>query len=184
MVNATTNHKMMSFLDAFLGYKQIKMDLADEDKTFFFITERGTYCYKDKNYFHLLFRFMNTRATYQRLMNKMFSHYMWKSMEVFIGDILVKFEKSDQNSKTWKKHLRCYTTQKWFNQAKCLFGVIPESSLNIFSLKRVSRLIRTKWKRNSKYVPPRNKRKHINWLVILLHFAGYITNLRKGQKLI
>lgn len=45
LVGATANHEMVSFLDAFSTYNQIRMDLVDEEKSSF-ITERGTYFYK------------------------------------------------------------------------------------------------------------------------------------------
>ena len=36
---------MLSFMDAFLGYNQIKMDEADQEKTSF-ITSQELFCYK------------------------------------------------------------------------------------------------------------------------------------------
>lgn len=59
LVEATTNHKMMSFLYAFSSYKQIKMNPANEEKISF-ITERDKYCYKI-----MLFRLKNVKATFQ-----------------------------------------------------------------------------------------------------------------------
>ena len=44
MVDATAGHQLLSFMDAFSGYNQIKMNPDDQEKTSF-ITERGTYCY-------------------------------------------------------------------------------------------------------------------------------------------
>lgn len=82
----------MSFLDAFLGYNQTKMDPADEEKKNFFYHWTGTYCYKI-----LLFMLNNTRAIYQHLMNKMFAHYLGNSMEVYNNYILAKSKKSNQN---------------------------------------------------------------------------------------
>lgn len=41
LIIATTNHEIMRILEAFISYKQIKMDLANEEKPPF-ITERGT----------------------------------------------------------------------------------------------------------------------------------------------
>jgi len=45
MVDTIAGHELLSFMDAYLGYNQIKMHPPDEDKTSF-ITNRGIYCYK------------------------------------------------------------------------------------------------------------------------------------------
>ena len=45
MVDATAGHELLSFMDSYFGYNQIKMYPPDEDKTTF-ITNRGIYCYK------------------------------------------------------------------------------------------------------------------------------------------
>ena len=44
MVDATAGHELMSFMDAYLGYNQILMHPADQEKTSF-ITNKGLYCY-------------------------------------------------------------------------------------------------------------------------------------------
>ena len=44
IVDATTGHELLSFMDAFSGYNQIKMDPSDQEKTSF-VTGQGTYCY-------------------------------------------------------------------------------------------------------------------------------------------
>ena len=66
LVDSTVRHQLLSFMDAFSGYNQIKLDEADQEKTSF-VTSQGLYCYKV-----MLFRLKNAGATYQRLMNKMF----------------------------------------------------------------------------------------------------------------
>ena len=45
MVDATAGHELLSFMDAFSGYNQIRMDHSDQEKTSF-MTEQGTYCYQ------------------------------------------------------------------------------------------------------------------------------------------
>ena len=44
-VDATAGNELLSFMDAYSGYNQIKMYPPNEDKTTF-LTDRGTYCYK------------------------------------------------------------------------------------------------------------------------------------------
>ena len=45
LVDSTAGHQLLSFMDTFLGYNQIKMDEADQEKTSF-ITNQGLFCYK------------------------------------------------------------------------------------------------------------------------------------------
>ena len=59
LVDATSGHKLLSFMDAFSGYNQIQMAPEDEEHTAF-ITERGLYCYKV-----MPFGLKNAGATYQ-----------------------------------------------------------------------------------------------------------------------
>ena len=44
LVDSTTGHAMLSFMDGFSGYNQIMMAPEDREKTSF-ITKWGTYCY-------------------------------------------------------------------------------------------------------------------------------------------
>ncbi|KAI0491418.1 hypothetical protein KFK09_025678 [Dendrobium nobile] len=45
LVDTTSGHQMMSFMDAYSGYSQIKMNPTDEEATAF-QTDRGLYCYR------------------------------------------------------------------------------------------------------------------------------------------
>ena len=84
LVDSTVRRKLLMFMDAFSGYNQIKMTKEDQEKTAF-ITSQGLYCYKV-----MPFKLKNAGATYQRLMNKMFSKQIGKNMEVYVDDMLVK----------------------------------------------------------------------------------------------
>ena len=84
LVDFTAGHKLLTFMDAFSGYNQIKMAKEDQEKTVF-ITSQGLYCYKV-----MPFRLKNAGATYQRLVNKMFSTQISRNMEVYVDDMLVK----------------------------------------------------------------------------------------------
>ena len=70
LVDSVLGCKMLSFLDAFSGYNQIKMHPRDECKTTF-MTEASYYCYTV-----MPFGLKNTGATYQRLMN---SDVVWQT---------------------------------------------------------------------------------------------------------
>ena len=66
LVDSTAGHKLLSFMNAFSSYNQIRMDEADQEKTSF-ITSQCLFCYKV-----MPFMLKNVRATYQRLVNHMF----------------------------------------------------------------------------------------------------------------
>ena len=86
IVDASAWHGMLSFLDAFLEYHQIPMHPPEAEKTTF-ITPDGLFCYNVMS-----FGLKNVRATYQRLVTKMFRPLLGKTMEVYIDDMLVKFK--------------------------------------------------------------------------------------------
>ena len=67
LVDSTARHQLLSFMDAFSGYNQIRMQEADQEKTSF-VTSQGLFCYKVTP-----FSLKNVGTTYQRLMNKMFA---------------------------------------------------------------------------------------------------------------
>ena len=66
LVDATSGHEFLTFMDVFSGYNQIRMAPEDEEKTTF-ITDHGLYCYRV-----MPFSLKNVGATYQRLVNKIF----------------------------------------------------------------------------------------------------------------
>ena len=84
IVDTTTGHELLSFMDAFSGYNQINMDPDDQEKTSF-VTAQGTYCYRV-----MPFGLKNAGATYQKLVNRMFQKQIGTTMEVYIDDMLVK----------------------------------------------------------------------------------------------
>ena len=66
LVDSTVGHRLLSFMDAFSGYNQIRIDKADQEKTSF-VTSQCLFCYKV-----MPFDLKNAGATYQRLVNHMF----------------------------------------------------------------------------------------------------------------
>ena len=84
LVDSTTRHELLSFMDAFSGYNQIKMNEEDQEITSF-VTSQGLFCYKVMS-----FGLKNAGATYQRLMNKMFTNQIGRNVQVYVDDMLVK----------------------------------------------------------------------------------------------
>ena len=66
LVDATSWHELLTFMDAFLGYNQIRMTLEDNEKITF-ITDRGRFYYRI-----MTFDLKNVGVTYQHLVNKIF----------------------------------------------------------------------------------------------------------------
>ena len=90
----------------------------DQEKTSF-ITSQGLYCYKV-----MPFGLKIAGATYQRLVNKMFSRQIGRNMEVYMDDMLVKSREELthlDNLKETFSTLKQY--QMKLNPAKCVFGV-------------------------------------------------------------
>ena len=118
IVDATADHELLSFMDAFSGYNQISMDPDDQEKTSF-VTEQGTYCYRV-----MPFGLKNVGATYQRLMNRMFQKQIGATMEVYIDDMLVKSTTTGLHIAHLSEAfqiLRNYNMK--LNPVKCAFGV-------------------------------------------------------------
>ena len=84
LVDSTVGHKLLTFMNAFSRYNQIKVAEEDQEKTAFIISQ-GLYCYKI-----MPFGLKNANATYQRLVNKMFNKQIGRNIEVYVDDMLVK----------------------------------------------------------------------------------------------
>ena len=105
LVNSTTGHKLLSFMD-------------DQVKTSF-VTSQGLYCYKV-----MPFGLKNVGDTYQRLVNHMFSHQIGRNVEVYTDDMLVKSKDKANHLDDLKETfstLRKYNMK--LNHAKCVFAV-------------------------------------------------------------
>ena len=86
LVDSTAGYRLLSFMDAFSGYNQIRMDEADQEKTSF-VTSQGLFCYKV-----MPFGLKNAGATYQWLVNHMFRLQIGRNVEVYVDDMLVKIQ--------------------------------------------------------------------------------------------
>ena len=81
---------MLSFLDAFSGYNQIKMHPRDENKMAF-MTETCSYCYKV-----MPFGLKNAGTTYQRLMDKVLAPMLGRNVQAYIDDMVVTLHERRQ----------------------------------------------------------------------------------------
>ena len=118
IVDSSIGHELLSFMDAFLSYNHIRMDPNDQHKTSF-MTGQGTYYYQV-----MPFGLKNARATYQRLVNRMFQKHIGASMEVYIDDMLVKSVKAELHVDHLAKSFQVLKDYKIkLNPTKRAFGV-------------------------------------------------------------
>ena len=81
---------------------------------------QGLFCYKVMS-----FGPKNARATYQRLVNRMFVQQSGWNVEVYVDEMLVKSKKEDHdldNLRETFETLRLYDMK--LNPSKCMFGVL------------------------------------------------------------
>ena len=118
LVDSTAGHKLLSFMDTFSDYNQIMSDKEGQEKTSF-ITSQGLYCYKV-----MPFELKNAGATYQRLVNRMFSHQIGRNVEMYVNDMLVgsndEVDHLDDLKET-SDTLRKYKMKQ--NPTKCVFAI-------------------------------------------------------------
>jgi len=101
MIDNTCDFEMISFIDGFSGYNQIKMYPENEKHTSF-RTPLGVYCYTI-----MPFGLKNAGATFQRAMNVIFYEHIRKIVDCYADDIAVKsHEKGKATSRRSKKSVR------------------------------------------------------------------------------
>lgn len=93
LIDATAGHEVCSLVDAVTGYHKILMEESDVEKIAF-ITNEG---YSDIRSCLFL---KNAKATYQRLVNGMFSNLKGKIVEVYIDDRIIKSKSVQDHAKT------------------------------------------------------------------------------------
>ncbi|XP_075473356.1 uncharacterized protein LOC142504365 [Primulina tabacum] len=78
LVDSTAGHQYLCMMDVYQGYHQIPLAVEDQDKVSF-ITSEGNFCYVV-----MPFGLKNSGATYQRLMDRVFSEQMVRNVEVYV----------------------------------------------------------------------------------------------------
>ena len=118
LVDFIASHQLLSFMDTFSTYNQIKMDEADQEKTSF-ITSQCLFCYKV-----MPFGLKNAGAIYQRLVNHMFHPQIRRNVEVYVDDMLVKSLDEEKHLDDFQESFETLGRYKMkLNPTKCAFGV-------------------------------------------------------------
>jgi len=107
LVDSTARHQLLSFMDAFSGYNQIKLNEANQEKTSF-VTNQGLFCNKI-----MPFELKNV-----------FEHQIGRNVQVYVDNMLVKSIREDDHLSDLQETfntLRSYNMK--LNSNKCVFGV-------------------------------------------------------------
>nr|GEY97514.1 reverse transcriptase domain-containing protein [Tanacetum cinerariifolium] len=118
MLERLARNEYYCFLDGFLGYFQIPIDLKDQEKTTF-MCPYGAFTYR-----RMPFGLCNAPSTFQRCMMAIFHDMIKKTMEVFMDD----FSVFGNSFETCLSHLekmlkRCKDTKLCLNWEKSYFMV-------------------------------------------------------------
>ncbi|XP_021713582.1 uncharacterized protein LOC110681765 [Chenopodium quinoa] len=118
LVDSTSGHALLSFMDAFSGYHQVSLYEPNRTKAAF-ITDSGVFCYKA-----MPFGLRNAGATYQKLVDKVFTNQKGRNVEVYVDDSIVKIHLATDHVADLRETfetLRRYRMK--LNPEKCVFGV-------------------------------------------------------------
>ncbi|KAM1754929.1 hypothetical protein ACFX12_007326 [Malus domestica] len=172
MVDATTGHEGLSFMDGSSGYNQIRMALEDEELTAF-RTPKGIYYYKV-----MPFGLKNAGATYQRAMQKIFNDMLHKNVECYVDDVVVKTKKRPDHLKDLRvvfERLRKYNLK--MNPLKCAFGVTSGKFLGFIVKHRGIEVDQSKIKAIQSMPEPRNLHELKSLQGRLAFIRRFISNL-------
>ncbi|CAJ2646924.1 unnamed protein product [Trifolium pratense] len=131
LVDNSSGFKLLSFMDAYSGYNQIPMAVADREKIAF-MTESGNYYYNV-----MPFGLKNAGATYQRMMNRVFRGEIGDMLEVYMDDMIVKsHEEIDHTAHLRKVFEQARRHDMRFNPEKCTFRVRAGKFLGFYLTER------------------------------------------------
>ena len=148
-----TSHALLSVMDGFSRYNQIKMAPEDIEKTSF-IKPWGTYYYKV-----MPFGLKNAGATYQHAATTLLHDLIHREVEVYVDDMMVKSKDREGHISA----LRKFFERIWFyklrlNPKKCTFGVTSGKLLGFMVSQRGIEVDPDKIKEIVEMKPPRTEK--------------------------
>ncbi|KAG9453423.1 hypothetical protein H6P81_006327 [Aristolochia fimbriata] len=174
MVDATTGHEALSFMDGSSGYNQIRMDPKDEELTAF-CTPKGIFCYKVMS-----FELKNGGTTYQRAMQNIFDDFLHKRVECYVDDLVVKTkQRSDHLLDLRAVFKRLQRFQLKMNPLKCAFGITLRKFLGFIVHHRGIEIDQSKINAIQKMSEPRNISELKSFQGHLAYIRRFISNLAK-----
>jgi hypothetical protein len=174
LVDATTGHKVISFMDGNAGYNQIYMAIEDISRTAFRCPGHiGLF-----EWIVMTFGLKNAGATYQRAMNYIFHELIGKIVEIYIDDVVIKSLNHESHLNDVWKTLEC--TQKHglkMNLNKCAFGVSAGEFLGFLVHEGGIEVGKKSMKAIDEVVPPTNLKKLQSLLGKINFVRRFISNL-------
>jgi len=117
-VDSASGCRMLSFLDAFSRYNQIKMHPRDECKMAV-MTETSCYCYMVMS-----FDLKNAGAIYQRLMDRVLAPMLRRNVQAYVDDMVVTSQERGQHVFDLEELFATIAKYRLkLNPEKCVFGV-------------------------------------------------------------
>jgi hypothetical protein len=118
VVNDTANSEMLSLLDMFSGYHQIRVRREDEEKTSF-IPPFGTFCF-----IRMLEGLKNEGCTFSRMIAIVPHPQLRRNILAYVGDIVIKsIQRRDHISDLAKTFANLRAANLNLNPEKCVFGI-------------------------------------------------------------
>lgn len=118
-------------MDAYYGYNKIRIHPDDKEKMAFMTNEPSYY------YRVIPFGLKNTKATYKRFMDKVFTDQIRRIVEVHVNDMVVKTPRFGDQYKDLEEifaHIR--KRNMHLNRNKCAFGVEARKLLGFMNRRR------------------------------------------------
>jgi len=118
LVDRVSGCGLLSFMDAYSGYNQIRMHSEDEDKTAFMGT-KANFCYRV-----MPFGLKNAGATYQRMMDRILQPMLGRNVEAYVDDMVVTSVSGNNHADDLQELFDTINKyQLRLNPEKCVFGV-------------------------------------------------------------
>jgi hypothetical protein len=118
IVDAAANNEMLSLLDMFTGYRQIRARRKDEEKTSF-ITPFGTFCFV-----RMPEGLKNAGCTFSRMIAIVLHPQLRRNILAYVDDIVVKsIQRRDHISDLTETFANLRAANLKLNLEKCVFGI-------------------------------------------------------------
>jgi hypothetical protein len=118
IVDDATNSEMLSLLDMFSGYHQIRVHKEDEEKISF-ITPFETFCFV-----RMLEGLKNAGCTFSRMIEIVLHPQIRRNILAYVDDIVIKsVQRRDHISDLAETFANLRAANLKFNPEKCIFGI-------------------------------------------------------------
>jgi hypothetical protein len=118
IVDDAANSEMLSLLDMFSGYHQIRVRREDEEKTSF-ITPFGTFCFV-----RMPEELKNVACTFSRMIAIVLHPQLQRNILAYVDDIVVKsIQRKDHINYLAETFANLKAANLKLNHEKCVFGI-------------------------------------------------------------